>query len=221
MSTYDELVCNYPLPGSPPAFIKAGHAFQTKDFDCQLQTYTIHADGSFSKPDFSGVVHFYTTNWSINAYGFTFTLDGTDWISVEYEAEFAKGRLKSLVEISHESSPALPTSAYYECKLFPKPKNKADFSVGNVLYLLLPGQDDGYWAEIEAISRFDVCFRTLPDGGLEMQDARCLEGIAFASEADARAMRKHERDGRARQVAVWQEMLDQRAAGSRLHSVDN
>src|SRR5690348_10030584 len=45
MGMFDEVICEHPLPGTPPDFIEAGHPFQTKDLDCAMDVYQITADG--------------------------------------------------------------------------------------------------------------------------------------------------------------------------------
>lgn len=44
MGMYDEIRCEYPLPGTGYRVLP-GHAFQTKDLECLLDRYTITAEG--------------------------------------------------------------------------------------------------------------------------------------------------------------------------------
>jgi len=76
MGMYDDLTCEYALPGEPkPTDIN----FQTKDFDCLLDHYMITKDGRLTKKNsevqFHGMLRFYT-----------YTEDDM-WF--EYEADFA------------------------------------------------------------------------------------------------------------------------------------
>jgi hypothetical protein len=80
MGMFDNIQCEYPLPGEPKS---PDRDFQTKDFDCYLDKYTITADGRLLKDaaevPFHGMLNFYT-----------FTSDNM-WF--EYEAKFTDGRL--------------------------------------------------------------------------------------------------------------------------------
>lgn len=121
MGMYDDIVCDYPLPGEPPSFVGPGHAFQTKDLDCAMSTYRITADGElklereiFSADqgnavvvDFTGEVRFYTSNVAGGSHGFTFTRHGENAETVEYVAEISHGKLTSLRQTSRTVRPAL------------------------------------------------------------------------------------------------------------------
>lgn len=55
MGMYDEIICQYPLPGKPPREVleKAlSGELQTKSFDCLMEKYTITTDGSLLKTEF-------------------------------------------------------------------------------------------------------------------------------------------------------------------------
>ncbi len=43
MGLFDDLKCEYPLPGTNPE--KADIQFQTKDLSCEMRQYTITSDG--------------------------------------------------------------------------------------------------------------------------------------------------------------------------------
>jgi len=105
MGMFDDVKVEVPLPDGA---ILSG--FQTKDFDCLLDAYTIRADGelwrevwSFDEPgrmervDFHGRFRFYTFSDESNAM--------TSWH--EYEAKFTDGKL---VEITVLKSPLVEKS---------------------------------------------------------------------------------------------------------------
>lgn len=127
---FDEVICNYPLPEKPPAFIKPDHRFQTKSFDCYMDTYIISKDGKLSKKhnkymyhedednldvtkledtdeDHTGEVFFYTSN--IHGSGpAIYTSNGEDYESVTYKAIFINGKLSSIIESERDIGPAFP-----------------------------------------------------------------------------------------------------------------
>lgn len=62
MGMYDEVSCDYPLPGEGPENMPGG-VFQTKDFDCTLSLFTITEGGQLLKNGepypYTGPVEFY------------------------------------------------------------------------------------------------------------------------------------------------------------------
>jgi hypothetical protein len=86
MGMFDNLTCEYPLPAEPNP---DDNSFQTKDFECQLEHYTITADGRLLRKDtavqYHGVIRFYTYT-------------GEMWF--EYEAKFADGNLIDIRALS-------------------------------------------------------------------------------------------------------------------------
>lgn len=46
MGMYDEVVCRYPLPGTPPSWATADHRYQSKSLECGMDLYEIRDDGS-------------------------------------------------------------------------------------------------------------------------------------------------------------------------------
>jgi hypothetical protein len=90
MGMFDDVTCELPIPGEPkPKRL----SFQTKDFDCYLDRYTIRADGTLwrdagdwrtGQVPFHGLLRFYT-----------FESEGPSaapgmWF--EYEAKFTDGK---------------------------------------------------------------------------------------------------------------------------------
>jgi hypothetical protein len=104
MSTYDELVCDYPLPdGLDPT----GHLFQTQDTPDQwLERYVLTAEGHLLTPQgtplcFHGTLHFYGTNiveYRSEQGGVVacITYDGQAPWHARYAAEFVHGTLQDI-----------------------------------------------------------------------------------------------------------------------------
>jgi len=109
MGMFDDIVCKRPLPGpkQPP-----DESFQTKDFDCRMDHYTITAEGTLVKEGveipFHGLLNFYT-----------YTQD--DWW-FEYDAKFTDGKLVEIrvIEIYQQpdAGPGKPRSRVY---VYPSP----------------------------------------------------------------------------------------------------
>lgn len=128
MGMYDEIVCRHPLPGTPPAFVRDGHRFHSKDLECILAVYEITTDGRLcyagetdhwssrlsddELAGFHGTIDFYTSNWSAIGYGHTFTPGGEDFEDVRYRAYFTNGTLDRLDEVWRGVEPAKPMSEY-------------------------------------------------------------------------------------------------------------
>jgi len=101
MGMFDDITCEYALPGEPkPKDI----IFQTKDFDCLLDHYMITKDGRLTKENsqvqFHGALRFYTYT------------DDDMWF--EYEANFADGRLIEIQPISiYRNSAGGPLDVFF------------------------------------------------------------------------------------------------------------
>jgi hypothetical protein len=53
MGMYDYVICRYPLPTLPPAFVKSGdHQYQSKSLDCQMALYEIRDNGTLWLEDY-------------------------------------------------------------------------------------------------------------------------------------------------------------------------
>lgn len=111
MGMFDDITVYYPLPGNVPGAIK----FQTKDFECLLDKYTVSADGFLHRTsfdtdktapfDYTGEVYFYTGNVVASGPG-TYTRNGEDAYWIEYKAIFVHGRLTEVELIEYRSDPA-------------------------------------------------------------------------------------------------------------------
>ncbi len=84
---FDNITCEHVLPFEPKP---RGNSFQTKNFDCFLDCYTITKDGRLLKQEvevrFHGMLNFYTYT------------DDSMWF--EYEAKFTDGRLLEIRPVS-------------------------------------------------------------------------------------------------------------------------
>src|SRR5579875_1775245 len=105
MGLFDDIHCDYPLPGNPPAFVAKQPDFQTKDLDCCMEHFTITTDGKLRRDsgpddmgDFTGTVEFYTSNIVASGPG-VYTRNGEDAESVGYRAVFVHGRVIELTEM--------------------------------------------------------------------------------------------------------------------------
>ena len=107
MGMFDDVTVEVPLPDGATL---AG--FQTKDFDCLLDTYTIRENGelwretwlfgqehSSERVDFHGRFRFYTFSDEANAM--------TSWH--EYEAKFTDGKLDEIVVLESPLVEKSPT----------------------------------------------------------------------------------------------------------------
>ena len=120
MGMFDEIRCEYALPGTIPTFVDGNHWFQTKDLpDLALSKFVIGSNGTLERDEdlsgdesmcnFSGSVEFYTSNIVASGPGI-YTRNGEDQESTDYTAIFSHGELESIIQTSYERKPALPVS---------------------------------------------------------------------------------------------------------------
>lgn len=140
MGMFDEIICRYPLPGTPPAFVKPGHVFQAKDMEHGCWIYQLGSDGILRSADtfersqgnlqfddverFTGEIVFYASNVRGGAPsrkgGYVqFTDDGSDAIQISYDATFENGHLITLREENRTTEPALPVSRMNDAEFQP------------------------------------------------------------------------------------------------------
>lgn len=171
MGMFDEIVCDYQLPGTPPEFIKAGHRFQTKDLDCDMSVYNIDEDGMIDASDFTGTIEFYTTNIRGSGPGL-YTENGEDAESVDYVAVFVDSKITSLTESGRTREPALKQ----ERQFTPRPppdaeeiaRHEARLSrpmLGKRVYVEYGGIGDrgerGHWSEVVAETEHQLCLKVV------------------------------------------------------------
>jgi len=218
---YDNLVCDMPLPGKRPAWLKAGHAFQSKSLDCTMETYTIAADGAFSVPDFTGTVDFHWSNVVGSGPGI-YTRDGEDAEHVEYQAVIVGGRVTRLEQTSYSAHAAWPASK--QQMDFPRPTveqvaavraRRQQNWVGHRLYVLWGGQEKGYWVKVLARSERELCVEIEETdwchhkGDLELLAVADIDRLIWESDVEALAQRSAEHKQWAAEVAEWESFLAQ------------
>lgn len=113
MGLYDYVVCDLPLPGTKPKWLRPGHQFQTKDTPCQyMKTYTIGADGILIGPedgplDYTGTIEFGCTNRTGGWGDVVYSANGEDVEDASYRAIVVGGRVTSLDQTHYERHPAI------------------------------------------------------------------------------------------------------------------
>jgi len=117
MGMYDYILCDYPLEGVSEEQ-QASIAFQTKDLENFLYTYTITRDGRLTGGDggdgcesFTGKVNFYWSNIVSSSHGHYFTHSGEDAWHLAFEATFEKGRVTNMVCVDNYKEPCLSLKA--------------------------------------------------------------------------------------------------------------
>ena len=113
MGMFDELRCEYPLPGIQPEDPAVLQRMQTKDFECSLGVFTVDADKWLrdSKGEiyrWLGNVYFYGSNFAASSGATTYTSDGQDCEWTAYKARISFGRLTSVEQVEYARKPAKP-----------------------------------------------------------------------------------------------------------------
>ena len=130
MGLFDEIYCEYELPGEVPEFIKKCPSFQTKDLGEGMGQYIITKEGELfldlSCYNIPGIPEFFLTNKKIGysrkkieMYGSNiraagprdgkyvwYTDDGSDYISITYIVQIRKGKVTSIKETHRTVEPA-------------------------------------------------------------------------------------------------------------------
>lgn len=113
MGMFDDLRCEYPLPGNVP--VDAGSLnYQTKDTpDQYCRQYLITKEGMLTRDgnveDFSGGICFYAGNVVASGPGI-YTKDGEDAFWLEYQSVFVHGKIVNIELVRYESEPAQKSS---------------------------------------------------------------------------------------------------------------
>lgn len=232
---YDTIICRYPLPGELPAFIEAGHRFQTKDLAYRLATYEITAEGrvlqthpgAWGDPEpnwrpsdthHHGTLDFYTGNTAASGPGGIYTRDGSDSEFVEYRATFDRGQLVSIVETERTREPALPIARKMERERTQIPTTddiatfearQAESLVGRTMFFRYGSWDDsrpGDPVVVVAEGPKEWCVK-LPDGGLKIIDRRSRDRLLWDSQEDERAAKKDRDDAYSAERAEYDAMV--------------
>lgn len=158
MGMFDDIRCEYPLPGNPP---KWAVDFQTKDLECMLMQYTITVDGRLREgtegnylEDFTGTVNFYTSNVVASGPG-AYTRNGEDAEQVEYCAVFVRGKLIEIIEVSHTQEPAIKRepiqyTAITHSERKERDERENESLIGRTMCLWWGGGGDGYLVKVIA-----------------------------------------------------------------------
>src|SRR5574343_535940 len=103
MGMFDYVSVNVPLPADLIIAEKSG--FQTKRFNCSLQTVTISEDGRLIVPEF-GVVS--PLVFTFNFYGLVIDPTTHREFFQEFEAFFHSGRLAKILQVSWDMDSSSP-----------------------------------------------------------------------------------------------------------------
>ena len=235
MGMFDYLHCYYPLPGKPPYGPEGHGGYQTKNLTCGLDLYKITENGEllvqkftpdgelevengspvWKKVNYTGVINFYDSNICASGPGF-YTNDGSDAVSVDYQAKFLNGVLVDLKETSLEVGPALPshTNKVYRDYEEAYPEMPQDLKRIYVLWGSVQENEKGYYGKVESISNKDICIKVegdhtyKKDGDLEIVQKWQWGSTIFLNEEDAFA----HRDARKNSWNKYKKIYDDYAA---------
>lgn len=211
MGMYDNVICEYPIAGGLPDWI-GKHPFQTKDLGCALDTYRICADGSFSLPDWTGILNFYTSNVVGSGPGI-YTGNGEDAEYLDCTARIVDGKIIGDIQVERKSHKAWPITKMHkptQQQVQRWQKRTAEQLTGKRLYVLWGGQDTGYWVTVIAENTRQLCVRHEADakyhkaGDFELLDRRDRDRIFWDSETEALAQAKSRKDEWGRERAEFE-----------------
>lgn len=169
MGMYDEIICDYPILGGLPTWIKK-HAFQTKDLDCRLEQFRINADGTFSDSSFTGMLNFYSSNVVGSGPGI-YTSQGEDAEYIDCTAKIVDGKLVGEIKVDRNSHKAWHID---RMGISHKPskedikkwqQRQSEKLIGRRLYVLWGGQEVGYWVKVIAENDKQLCVVHEADSG--------------------------------------------------------
>ena len=211
---YDEIICNYKLPGNPPAYFTGpDHRFQTKSLDRSLSTYMISEDGRLYLKEgygveqsngqlqpYTGTIEFYDSNIVGSGHGGRYTREGEDAVCVSYEATFLDGILVKIIDTENETLPAVKMKPYTYKKATADEidkynQRKAESLVGKTVYILWGSIDpdtEGYYAEVVAETTKEICVKH--DDKLENLPRCHRDHIFWDSEKEAKEKRKEKHE---------------------------
>ncbi len=190
---YDYIRCEYPLPGNPPSWATE---FQTKDLGCEMEQYTITADGRLTGGDFSdftGTISFYDNNVVASGPG-TYTRNGEDAQWVEYRVIFVDGKLINIKEIENRSQRSMKYEPCRYPELTPEDlkriqDRRAESLIGKTMWLWwgsLNPEHKGYPVTV-VIENDKEWIAQAQDGSFEKVDRYQRDNCLFDSYADAKS----------------------------------
>lgn len=218
MGLFDTVICEYPLEGGLPKWIKR-HPFQTKDLECMMTQYTISKDGMFSDSAWTGKLNFYTDN-VVGAGPGIYTENGEDAEYLECVAKIVDGKLVGEIEVHRRSHRAWPSS---KMQIFDKPtedeikrirERQSEPLTGKRLYVLWGGQMVGYWGTAVTENDKQICISHETDsqyhhaGDFEILDRRDRDRIFWDSDAEALGREKKKREDWERQSAEFKAFVE-------------
>jgi len=198
MGMFDNIRCEYPLPGNPPANA-AELDFQTKDLESLLQTYVITPAGVLqldgANVPFSGTVDFYWSNIVASGPGI-YTHDGEDAHHLEYQALFIDGKVTRMEETENRKEAALAFSErdFGMPTLTPEEraeqkKRYAESLLGRTMCIWWGGDTtEGYAAKVVTESDKELVLQT-ENGKFEIIDRHSRDRTLFDSYEDGKRHR--------------------------------
>jgi hypothetical protein len=240
MGMFDDIICDYPLPGTVPEWATAPEfRFQTKDLDCTLSTYRINHFGQLNLVKFrdgeqqaveelepyTGYLDFYMSNTRGCAYGFSFTSHGEDRESVEWRARFRNGQLESIEQTEYTREVALPTSDMPRLgqPIEPEPEHTAppDIWAGQELWCQWGSSnariEDGYPVKVLAETKHEIAYvrtdETQSMNSLEKTHKSSWGHTLFASREAAEAHLNYKQLEHETQRRILQAKMDAKKAG--------
>lgn len=216
MGMFDWVQCDYPLPGTKLEFVDK---FQSKSFDCVMSNLKILENGDLEGAGiFTGTITFYGCNIVAAGPAGEYTKNGEDVERVTYEVSFTDSKLKEISQVHYQRYAALAS------KEMPKPGNykkgstlnEKDSFLGQKLYVLWGGRDEGH--EIEVVYETDrqLCVKD-EKGMLELMHQSQIGSTIFKDVAEAKADREYFKDQIEKEKSNYQKKL----AEKRIASNDN
>ena len=204
MGMFDNVICKYPIAGGLPSWIDK-HPFQTKDLVCLLETYHIYPYGSFSLPEWTGMLNFYTSNVVGSGPGI-YTEDGEDAEYLDCTVKIIDGKVASAIQVERRSHRAWPVSKMHirdmrtQQQVLQWQERISEPLMGKRLYVLWGGQDIGYWVTVVAENKRQLCVRHEAEakyhrvGDLELLNRADRDRIFWDSEDEALDRAKARKD---------------------------
>jgi hypothetical protein len=224
MGMFDNIRCEYPLPGHPPANA-AELDFQTKDLESLLQTYVITPAGVLqldgANVHFSGTVDFYWSNIVASGPGI-YTHDGEDAHHLEYQALFIDGKVTRMEETENRKEPALAFSErdFGIPMLTPEEraeqeKRYAESLLGRTICIWWGGDSsEGYAARVVAESDKELVLQT-EAGKFEIIHRHMRDHTFFDSYEDGKRDRDERKADWDRRKAEYEEKVAARNRAKR------
>lgn len=206
MGMFDQIRCEYPLPGEQHPAFKGVNTYQTKDLDCVMDTFVLTASGAIEPDPFKGrkgTINFYESNCIGSGPGGLYTKNGEDMVSVEYQAVFSGGQVQSIEQTEFETSPAVkpireihPAQSAEE--IAERKRRQSEKLIGKTIHILRGGTaSEVYSAKVIADGPREIVVET-PERqsghGFEVIDRGFRDHIYWDTEAEALQNRQNRKD---------------------------